>query len=416
MSLHRFLMLVAFVFGCIVFVPGQPSTPSPSMEVTGVAVYSSRKQWCTVTAGKECQAGIGDRLIVYVEGLPAQVNKEKDPINPRDLVLYLDQRELSDLKAVPYGDHQLAFDLRRTDASSQAWNALLAKPGLKNVTEKTRVSVGFPGKQALPATDQARITLRLYYSGWAIAAVIGLLLTLGLFVWLAKTTGIIRDAGPPLLTATKRPFSLARTQAAFWFFLVIGSFLFLYLITGDYNTITDQALILIGIGTGTALGAAMIDASKKDTANDSLAQLNPERARLEAELKELANQHDALRKRVEEAGDNATPEDRQALSELNVQQNEKKAKLDEIVKKINDASTGLAQPASEGFRKDLLTDSNGINFHRFQMVIWTIVLGVLFCVGVYSTLAMPAFSGTLLALMGISSGTYLGFKIPERQT
>jgi hypothetical protein len=28
---------------------------------------------------------------------------------------------------------------------------------------------------------------------------------------------------------------------------------------------------------------------------------------------------------------------------------------------------------------------------------------------------MPEFSTTLLALMGISSGTYLGFKIPERQ-
>lgn len=29
---------------------------------------------------------------------------------------------------------------------------------------------------------------------------------------------------------------------------------------------------------------------------------------------------------------------------------------------------------------------------------------------------MPEFDGTLLALMGISSGTYLGFKIPERQS
>ena len=37
-----------------------------------------------------------------------------------------------------------------------------------------------------------------------------------------------------------------------WFFLVIGSFIYIYLITGDYNTISDQALILIGIGTATA--------------------------------------------------------------------------------------------------------------------------------------------------------------------
>jgi len=28
---------------------------------------------------------------------------------------------------------------------------------------------------------------------------------------------------------------------------------------------------------------------------------------------------------------------------------------------------------------------------------------------------MPEFDNTLLALMGISSGTYLGFKIPEQR-
>lgn len=59
---------------------------------------------------------------------------------------------------------------------------------------------------------------------------------------------------------------------------------------------------------------------------------------------------------------------------------------------------------------------NGIALHRFQMVVWTIVLGVIFLLGVYRDLAMPKFSLTLLALMGISATTYLGFKIPERQT
>src|SRR6185503_7605357 len=116
--------------------------------------------------------------------------------------------------------------------------------GIHNVrSSAARVSVGCPDKQAIPS--KALINLRLYHCGWAIAAFIGLLLTLGLFVWLAKTTGVIRDSGPPLLTATTRTYSLSRTQAAFWFFLVIGSFIFLYLITGDYNTISDQALILI---------------------------------------------------------------------------------------------------------------------------------------------------------------------------
>ena len=45
----------------------------------------------------------------------------------------------------------------------------------------------------------------------------------------------------------------------------------------------------------------------------------------------------------------------------------------------------------------------------FQLV----VLGVIFLVSVYNNLEMPEFSAGLLGLMGISSGTYLGFKVPE---
>ena len=40
----------------------------------------------------------------------------------------------------------------------------------------------------------------------------------------------------------------------------------------------------------------------------------------------------------------------------------------------------------------------------------------LFIYSVWTSLTMPQFSDTLLALMGISAGTYVGFKIPERQT
>jgi hypothetical protein len=132
-------------------------------------------------------------------------------------------------------------------------------------------------------------------------------------------------------------------------------------------------------------------------------------------VQELQGKQTELSDRITNAGAAATAADKQALSDLNVELNQKQAELADTNKSIGDARSAMSKPASEGFGKDLLTDANGINFHRFQMVVWTIVLGILFCVGVYTTLAMPQFSGTLLALMGISSGTYLGFKIPERQ-
>jgi len=68
---------------------------------------------------------------------------------------------------------------------------------------------------------------------------------------------------------------------------------------------------------------------------------------------------------------------------------------------------------SESFLRDILSDANGVNFHRFQMAAWTFVLAIIFIKEVYENLAMPTFNTTLLGLLGLSAGTYLGMKIPE---
>ena len=47
----------------------------------------------------------------------------------------------------------------------------------------------------------------------------------------------------------------------------------------------------------------------------------------------------------------------------------------------------------------------------FQMIVWTLVLGIIVVSEVLTRLMTPKFDGTSLALMGISSGTYLGFKV-----
>jgi hypothetical protein len=49
----------------------------------------------------------------------------------------------------------------------------------------------------------------------------------------------------------------------------------------------------------------------------------------------------------------------------------------------------------------------------FPTVSW-IVLGIMFSSSVYNKLSMPEFNATLLGLMGISSGTYIEFKLPEK--
>lgn len=344
-------------------------------------------------------AGFGDRILVEVEHLSDAIQKDK--LNPHDLVLYLNGQALKGLKVVGIegiNRNWLAFDLQRTQDSDPVWRALLGSPGWKDNYREVSVSVGLPDKGAIPqsvANYRPVIYLRLYNRWWAVGSIIFMIVVLGLFVTMAIVGNVIRDSEPPdPPPGAKKPYSLALTQAAWWFFLVVGSFAFIYLITGDYNTMTSQALLLMGIGTGTALGAFMVNATKRNTADTELSALLPQRATLDAEVKQLTAA--------------ATP-DTVALAA-------KQAQLAELDKKIAEAKSGLSQPVSEGFRKDLLTDVNGIALHRFQMVIWTIVLGVVFFIDVYRDLAMPEFSATLLALMGISAGTYLGFKIPERQS
>lgn len=65
------------------------------------------------------------------------------------------------------------------------------------------------------------------------------------------------------------------------------------------------------------------------------------------------------------------------------------------------------------FFRDLLSDGSGITIQRFQMLVMTIALGLMFLIQVATRLTMPEFDASLLTLLGISAGTYVGLKIPE---
>lgn len=353
-------------------------------------------------------AGIGERVLVEIQNLAEAI--EKDGINPRKLALYLDGRVMLGIYAEPVGDNLLEFTLERTEKSKQAWLPLLGSPtsAVRNVS----LSVGYEDKGQIVAADPNSppiLKLRVFHLGWFVACTIGVAVLLALFVWLARSSDILRDSTVVGLSADqRRPYSLARFQMAVWLFLVMAAFLFIYLITGDYNTITQEVLVLIGIGTGTALGAAAVDVSKRNAANREKEKQDG----LAAEAATLTRQIQAIQGGLQAAPQLASP-----FKELTVKLAETNAREAETAMSVHRASsTGFIQDPSNTFLLDLLSDANGVTFHRFQMFAWTVVLAFLFCVGVYKNLAMPEFGTTLLALMGISSGTYLGFKIPEAQS
>jgi hypothetical protein len=371
-----------------------------------------------VTAVAPAEAGLGDRLRVTVAGLPQALASKLDP---RKLALYLDGREMKGITASPVGitaspantrDGVLELKLERTDASRDAWAALLGSPNASR--RPTPVSIGLSNQGPVPSPDGATPTFNLivFRPMWLIATTIGLLLAIAGFWILAVRSDLIRDSVPSAPPAGARhPYSLARVQMAFWFFLVLGGLLLIFLITGDWNVLNDQALILIGIGAGTALGAAVVEANKQASADRELATLQPELAKLQAEQGELGRTVQQL-----SAVAAPTADEQSRLTAARVALPQKVALVAAKQAQVTAADAKQTKPTSEGFLRDLLTDVNGVSFHRFQMVVWTIVLGIFFVTNVYQNLAMPEFDKTLLALTGISAGTYLGFKIPERQT
>jgi hypothetical protein len=90
--------------------------------------------------------------------------------------------------------------------------------------------------------------------------------------------------------------------------------------------------------------------------------------------------------------------------------------LNQAESDLNQLTTSPDQAKTKGFLTDIMSDENGISIHRFQMVGWTIILTFVLVYGVRTNLTMPEFSETLLTLMGISSGTYVTLRVPEKHS
>src|SRR6185295_15908692 len=227
--------------------------------------------------------------------------------------------------------------------------------------------------------------------------------TLGFMVWLVRNTNIIREPGPPPAPGKRRPYNLGRAQMAFWFFLIYASYVSIWLITSALDTITGSLLALMGISAGTALGEAMIDNGKDTAKTNQVQDLTAEKVALEQSMTETQAQMDAANESASTAVTEQTNRDA-----LNRQLTDSRTRLGQIDQQLRSLASQQSATVSKGFLRDILSDSSGYSFHRFQIFAWTIVLGIIFIASVYNSLTMPEFSTTLLGLMGLSAGTYIG--------
>jgi hypothetical protein len=289
----------------------------------------------------------------------------------------------------------LAFD--NTPANRKAWVEVL-----QTARDNENLSISITQEGLAPLATSAKINLNLYpvgYTAFAAVVVVGLLV---LLVVLGRRSNLLRDATG---TGATGPYSLAKHQMAVWFFVVISAYLFVSVLTGTAAATSPTALMLIGISGATGLAAIAIDGGKRAEMANDLRARQAEQAAITQALNDPLNGLNAQLAKAMAGSVEAI----QLMATIQA----KAQRLAELA-----AQLAKVQPVprpKQAWYLDLLSDENGISFHRLQMAGWTVVLVGVFVRGVWRDFAMPDFDATTLGLMGISSGTYLGFKFPEQK-
>lgn len=374
--------------------PASSPTPSPEPVVTAV------------TGNLE----LDDIVEVRVQNLE-QWSEWADTNDAAKLVPYINGRSIKGNypEEIHLTRGRLIYHLEISPENREVWTDLLGAPD--GIRRPVTVSVGLEAGSAFDSVHAQGnpLPLTVISPVYGVMALLVILATLILLFWLVRNTNVVREPGPPPAPGKRRPYNLGRAQMAFWFFLIYTSYLAIWLVTSALDTITASLLALMGISAGTALGEALIDNGKDTAKTNQYQDLTAERQAIEQSVAQTEADLDAT---------NATPPtsaDQSNRDALNRQLTESRTRLGQIDQQLRAIGQLQTAPASAGFLRDILSDGSGYSFHRFQIFAWTIVLGIIFVSSVYNNLTMPEFSTTLLGLMGLSAGTYIGFKFPEQK-
>jgi hypothetical protein len=402
------LVISAIAFSGLMLASAQTPTPVANASPSPTASPAPTVGPAPKVVAVEGHLELDDIIRVQIDHL-AEWDEKNDPTK---LVPFLNGRAIRGNypEEIHVTRNMVFFHLEISPESKDAWTDLLGAP--EGMRRQVSFSVGLENESPFDSVfDQGhRMPLTVISPVYGVVAAIVVFATLIFLVWLGKTTSLIRQRGTSDVPGKLRPYNLGRTQMAFWFFVISASYLTIWLITDALDTITPSLLGLMGISAGTALGEAMIDSSKDNANEDQKRSLTSERQALEQSVPELQEQVSALNTKT-----NLTPEDTSNRDSLNKQLQASRTRLADINQQIQALTPQAAAGVSRGLLPDILSDGAGYSFHRFQIFAWTIVLGIIFVSSVYNNLTMPEFSATLLGLMGISSGTYIGFKFPENK-
>ncbi len=246
---------------------------------------------CTTHPREDAEIGIGGKVSFEVTTTQDLMDEEGAP-EATDLILFVDGQALPGTHPVveeqrdeplPSGSSEgdedkdwvvtfrLTFPVTRdlsSEKGKESWKKLLG--GLNKNRKEVPVSVGLINGPPLPSTYKVEF-VRLGGTGLTAFFVIAMVLGIG-FMVVASMTGALRDkepspkdaAGKDTIQPQERAYSLSRTQVAVWTLLVVYAYLFIWLITGEYNTEVPRTILaILGLSAGTYMAAATVDKGKE---------------------------------------------------------------------------------------------------------------------------------------------------------
>jgi hypothetical protein len=380
---------------------GNPALPATAAAADGLQIVSLAESADTNSInGKPSHIRLNSKLWVVLNHSP--------PDGATKYALFLNDEEIKGLDPAVVTSYQsqpaLLFILKRNSLNDTFWRDLLGSPRSDHISVSVslgRQSGAGPSDRIVGVPDSARFGLEVF-TRLDLALATGAIVLVLVLVWgHARNRTTLRDNLLPQLAPSRQPFSLGRSQMAFWFTLIFASFVVLFFLLQDTDVLTSQALLLMGISGITAAAAVAVDVAKTspaDVANCALQALGLNTY----EDVQRVQQEILLRQQQLAALPPTSPQRTQLQIEINDRTS--------ILRTYEEKTRPFV---SQGWFKDVTTDINGPTVHRLQVVFWTAALGAIFLYSVYRNLAMPEFNGTLLTLMGISSAGYVGFKIQE---
>jgi len=304
------------------------------------------------------RAGIGDHIIVKVDSLKSLLTFAGNNLDK--IRLTIDGEKINTPAPVRTGDeNSLRYTITKDAANKKVLDSLFVNPLQMVATAQVSLSVDEPVKKVQQDIwpGSFRLVRPTNFNGMLFC--IALVLFALSFMKLGKFDARLRNYD------SDSTFSLSLVQMAVWYYVVTMSFLYLYFSGGFCMPELNQStMVLLGISSATALGGKIINVS------------NTEKEKTESA---------------------------------------EKSRQDRSVAGNDGAATGATKGAqSNGLLLDILSDEYGINLTRFQIFVWTLVMVGIFIWTVISESVIPDFSDSnLLLLMGISSGSYLGYKLKE---